>query len=112
MAETIEDVFDRRVIDGDFARDCGGKSIKRKFWPLMEGLGKMLIVQSLILFARWYTKMLLMTVGDKTCLKFMQEFNQVFEMQNLKVLHDSSKSLRFCRFLKCCISKLFKFSDF
>jgi hypothetical protein len=29
-----------------------------------EGLGKMLIVQSLILFARWYTKMLLMTVGD------------------------------------------------
>jgi hypothetical protein len=51
----------------------------------------MLTVQSLILFARWYTKMLLMTVGDKTCLKFTQDFTQVFEMLNLKVLQDSFK---------------------
>jgi hypothetical protein len=78
--------------------------LAQEIWPLsaklltsirpksyMEGLGKMLIVQSLILFARWYTKILLMTVGDKTCLKFTQDFTQVFEMQNLKVLQDSFK---------------------
>ena len=65
-----------------------------------EGLGKMLIVQSLILFARWYTKMLLMTVGDKTCLKFTQEFTQVFEMQNLKVLQDSFKKSEILQILE------------
>ena len=66
----------------------------------IEGLGKMLIVQSLILFARWYTKMLLMTVGDKTCLKFTQEFTQVFEMQNLKVLQDSFKKSEILQILE------------
>jgi hypothetical protein len=40
------------------------KSGKSVLLTIIEGLGKMLIVQSLILFARWYTKMLLMTVGD------------------------------------------------
>jgi hypothetical protein len=64
-----------------------------------EGLGKMLIVQSLILFAR-YTKMLLMTVCDKTCLKFTQEFTQVFEVQNLKVLQDSFKKSEILQILE------------
>jgi hypothetical protein len=48
----------------------------------------------------WYTKMLLMTVGDKTCLKFMQEFTQVFEMQNLKVLQDSFKKSEILQILE------------
>ena len=59
----------------------------------------MLIVQSLILFARWYTKML-MTFGDKTCLKFTQDFTQVFEMQNLKVLQDSFKKSEILQILE------------
>lgn len=44
--------------------------------------------------------MLLMTVGDKTCLKFTQEFTQVFEMQNLKVLQDSFKKSEILQILE------------
>ena len=80
-----------------------------------EGLGKMLIVQSLILFARWYTKMLLMTVGDQDSLKFTQDFTQVFEMQNLKVLQDSFKKseiLQILEMLHFKIIQIFRLSDF
>ena len=41
-----------------------------------------------------------MTVGDKTCLKFTQDFTQVFEMQNLKVLQDSFKKSEILQILE------------
>jgi hypothetical protein len=48
-----------------------------------------------------------MTVGDKTWLKFTQDFTQVFEMQNLKVLQDSFKKSEILQILEMLHFKTF-----
>jgi hypothetical protein len=73
-----------------------------------EGLGKILIVQSLLLFAN----------GTQKCFSWPLVTRHVWNSRKClkcriwKFCRIHSKSLQFCRFLKYCISKLFKFSDF